>query len=233
MLKSMKHHMLMKLQTRYNENQIMFLEHCTFLDPRLKSQVKDMDDGPFIDRVTSIAENYTDFFQATESQRMENIEKPTFSHTRRNEPQAATSSSSSSKTGEKPKNVHDLFMDSDSDDDENTISSRNELKDKIIAELDIYKQIHLKSDVKTKVKLLEWWQQRRHDYPNLFKAVRGMLSTPATSVPSERVFSEAGYISRARRSNIHPKNVNRFLFIKKNRSYIPENIIDFFSEDEQ
>ena len=80
--------------------------------------------------------------------------------------------------------------------------------------------------------LINWWQECKHEYPNLFKAVRGMLCTPATSVPSERVFSEAGYISRARRSNIEPVNVDRFLFLKRNKKYLPHNILDFFPPDE-
>ena len=80
--------------------------------------------------------------------------------------------------------------------------------------------------------LINWWQERKHEYPNLFKAVRGMFCTPATSVPSERIFSEAGYISRARHSKIEPVNVDRYLFIKRNKQYLPENIQDFFPSEE-
>ena len=54
-----------------------------------------------------------------------------------------------------------------------------------------------------------------------------MLCTPATSVPCERIFSEAGYISRAKRSRILPENLDKILFIKKNKQYLPTNITDF------
>ena len=54
------------------------------------------------------------------------------------------------------------------------------------------------------------------------ETVKALLHTPATSVPSERVFSEAGYIARARRSRILPKNVNKFIFIKKNFKYMTD-----------
>ena len=63
-----------------------------------------------------------------------------------------------------------------------------------------------------------------------------MLHTPATSVPSERIFSEAGYIARARRSKILPRNLNKFIFIKKNMKYIPEltkeHLVQEMADDE-
>ena len=59
-----------------------------------------------------------------------------------------------------------------------------------------------------------------------------MLCTPATSVPSERFFSEAGYISRAKRSRILPVNLDKYLFIKRNKLYLPENTQDYFNSEE-
>ena len=41
-------------------------------------------------------------------------------------------------------------------------------------------------------------------------------------MPSERIFSEAGYIARARRSRILPKNLNKFIFIKRNMKYMTD-----------
>ena len=38
MIKSMKSHMLQKLNSRYNDIQIEYLSHCTFLDPRFKNK---------------------------------------------------------------------------------------------------------------------------------------------------------------------------------------------------
>ena len=56
-----------------------------------------------------------------------------------------------------------------------------------------------------------------------------MLCTPATSVPCERIFSEAGYISRAKRSRILPENLDKILFIKKKLKYLPTNITEVFN----
>lgn len=39
---------------------------------------------------------------------------------------------------------------------------------------------------------------------------------PATSVPSERIFSKAGQIVSQRRNRLSPKNVNILIFLNKN-----------------
>ena len=81
--------------------------------------------------------------------------------------------------------------------------------------------------------LLKWWKDYKGQFPCLFQAVKGLLGTPATSVPSERIFSEAGYIARARRSRIIPQNLNKFTFLKKNLKYVPElSKQDLLSVDE-
>ena len=73
---------------------------------------------------------------------------------------------------------------------------------------------------------------RKLEYPYLFKAVKATLCTPATSVPSERIFSEAGYISHARRSKILPVNLDKYLFIKRNKHYLPDKTQDYFTSEE-
>ena len=80
--------------------------------------------------------------------------------------------------------------------------------------------------------LIAWWKERRIEYPFLFKAVRCLLCTPATSVPSERIFSEAGYIARAKRSKIMPRNLDKYLFIKRNKKLLPENTKDYFVDED-
>jgi len=39
---------------------------------------------------------------------------------------------------------------------------------------------------------------------------------PATSVPSERIFSKAGQIVSQRRNRLSPKNVDVLIFLNKN-----------------
>ena len=74
MIKSMKAHMLIKLDSRYNEDQKEYLSQCSFLDPRLKKSVH-FDMGAFTDRVKDIVLSYTEIIHATEDQTLENIEK--------------------------------------------------------------------------------------------------------------------------------------------------------------
>ena len=92
MIKSMKIHMLNKLESRYSKPQIEYLSQCTFLDPRFKKTVS-FDLQSFTERVKDIALSYTEIIHDTESQSLENIENPSFSntHTRRELPTASTS----------------------------------------------------------------------------------------------------------------------------------------------
>ena len=62
---------------------------------------------------------------------------------------------------------------------------------------------------------LEWWRKHEAHLPRLSKLAKKYLAIPATSVPSERVFSKAGELVSARRANLKPKNVDMILFLNK------------------
>ena len=63
---------------------------------------------------------------------------------------------------------------------------------------------------------LNWWRENCSIYPLLSPLARAYLSIPATSIPSERVFSTAGDIVSAQRSQLLPENVDMLIFLKKN-----------------
>ncbi|XP_065103982.2 E3 SUMO-protein ligase ZBED1-like [Paramisgurnus dabryanus] len=65
---------------------------------------------------------------------------------------------------------------------------------------------------------LKWWRENSSKYPLLSPLVKAYFSIPATSVPSERVFSTAGDIVTAQRSQLLPENVDMLIFLKKNMS---------------
>ncbi|XP_039516037.1 zinc finger BED domain-containing protein 4-like [Pimephales promelas] len=63
---------------------------------------------------------------------------------------------------------------------------------------------------------LEWWRTNEPTYPHIAKLAKHYLAVPATSVPSERVFSTAGDIVTASRSSLSADNVDKLIFLTKN-----------------
>ncbi|XP_053595399.1 E3 SUMO-protein ligase ZBED1-like [Microplitis demolitor] len=74
---------------------------------------------------------------------------------------------------------------------------------------------------------LLWWNSKRHKFPLLSRFARKYLAIPASSTPSERVFSTAGNIISAKRSCLLPENANLLIFLYQNR-----DIIDEFTESQ-
>ncbi|GBC04414.1 hypothetical protein RclHR1_05670016 [Rhizophagus clarus] len=68
---------------------------------------------------------------------------------------------------------------------------------------------------------LVWWRDHRSSYPILSKLAQKYLSIPFTSVPSERLFSDAGNHISAKRTRLAPELVDRILFLKRNSIYFP------------
>lgn len=63
---------------------------------------------------------------------------------------------------------------------------------------------------------LSWWKANELTLPELSRLAKKYLACPATSTPSERLFSKAGQLICQRRANISDKNINRVLFVNKN-----------------
>ncbi|XP_077367138.1 E3 SUMO-protein ligase ZBED1-like [Festucalex cinctus] len=58
---------------------------------------------------------------------------------------------------------------------------------------------------------LHWWASRAATHPELSVLARKYLSSPATSVPCERLFSLAGHIVTKKRAALSAANVNRLV----------------------
>ena len=81
-------------------------------------------------------------------------------------------------------------------------------------ELDMYV---LSPQVENKgINVLTWWRDNQVIYPNLCRVARKYVCVPATSVPSERVFSSAGLIVSDRRACLKPEKVNQLVFLNQN-----------------
>ena len=63
---------------------------------------------------------------------------------------------------------------------------------------------------------LDWWKSNGARYPRLLNVALKYLGVPATSVPSERIFSKAGEIVSRRRSSFHPSSVDMLVHLSKN-----------------
>ena len=65
--------------------------------------------------------------------------------------------------------------------------------------------------------ILKWWKSATETYPKLARIV---LAIPATSAPSERVFSIAGLTINAKRSSLAPSSVDKVVFVHENASIV-------------
>lgn len=61
-----------------------------------------------------------------------------------------------------------------------------------------------------------WWKEKKEVFPILKEMAKKFLSAPASSVYSERTFSEVGNIYDESRSNLLPRNAEKLLFIHHN-----------------
>lgn len=72
---------------------------------------------------------------------------------------------------------------------------------------------------------LNWWHTQTETYKRLSILARCILAIPASSAPSERVFSIAGVILNSRRSSLSPHVVDKVIFVHENK-YLCDNDID-------
>jgi hypothetical protein len=63
---------------------------------------------------------------------------------------------------------------------------------------------------------LFWWNQKKVILPNLAIQARVYLAIPATSVPSERLFSSAGNVFTKKRNRLSQNNLHNILFLREN-----------------
>ncbi len=80
---------------------------------------------------------------------------------------------------------------------------------------------YLKEDkIKFDQNPFEWWANKKSKYPILSRMARIYLAVPATSTPSERLFSDARNLLTSKRSKINSELFKRMIFLKRNSSKI-------------
>lgn len=65
---------------------------------------------------------------------------------------------------------------------------------------------------------ISWWKQNSTKYPRLSVLAQCYLALPATSVPSERIFSSAGLILTKLCSRLSTFCVDQIIFLNKNKN---------------
>lgn len=65
---------------------------------------------------------------------------------------------------------------------------------------------------------LKWWSENEGRFPTLSKLAKSFLCIPATSTPSERIFSAAGNICSQKRASLSPRHVEMLTFLAMNKS---------------
>ena len=101
------------------------------------------------------------------------------------------------------------------------------LEDKVTAELAHYRALPVMPGKKTDaagkivhVNPLLWWRDQQEKLPIMSKLARRVLCIPATSAPSERVFSAAGLTIAHRRASLNAENAAALIFLHDSWSEI-------------
>lgn len=93
---------------------------------------------------------------------------------------------------------------------------------KVQREIDRYVDapLDVASMTKNDFSVLNWWKDNSGMFPLMSQLAKKFLCIPASSTPSERVFSLAGNIVTQKRSMLLPENVNKLIFINMNKKYL-------------
>ena len=91
-----------------------------------------------------------------------------------------------------------------------------EATDRARAELTMYKaepSLPLQREDRSYNNPLEWWRLKAQQFPLLSELAIRYLCIPATSAPSERIFSSAGLTIAKERSRLDPSTANELVFL--------------------
>ena len=97
-------------------------------------------------------------------------------------------------------------------DEQPTVSSSS-LRNTVQEEYDAWLRL---SDVMASLDPLEWWKIHCTQFPTIGKLARKYLAIPASSAPSERVFSRAKLIQDRQRWSLLPQRLEASIMLKHN-----------------
>jgi hypothetical protein len=111
----------------------------------------------------------------------------------------------------------------DVDDDMDSISSQPRTIDELIMEEIAAYKLDRGQPMFTNEEYndpLQWWREHAKKYPYLWKLAGIILAIPATSAPSERVFSAAANIINKKRVQLKPETLDVMIFLRGNSDFV-------------
>jgi hypothetical protein len=105
-------------------------------------------------------------------------------------------------------------------------TSQNTIFDELLGSTQIINDNELEkylniTNVAGNIDPLIWWKEKKNDFPNLAILASKYLCLSATSVPSERLFSDVGNHITNKRNRLSSKIVSDILFLKRNMKLFP------------
>ena len=111
------------------------------------------------------------------------------------------------------------IMGSDDEDENDFRDGGGRIKEKIKQEIKCYRnepKVPYKSGTTGKfTNVLEWWKYNERHYPMLASLARIVLCMPATSAPSERIFSLASLVISKKRGRTDPETAGNIIFLNE------------------
>ena len=115
---------------------------------------------------------------------------------------------------QKPKSVLDMLLGSDDEEElEDEDPGQDQRENAVRNEVLVY--FGEKSIPKDK-NPLQWWKENETKFPALALVAKSYLAAPATSTPSERLFSAAGTIVSKKRASLTKEHVDMLTFLHSN-----------------
>ncbi|XP_057186575.1 E3 SUMO-protein ligase ZBED1 [Triplophysa rosa] len=198
--KDLKRLMKSDLESRYTDDAKKVMDLISFVDPRFKG-------------------SFSEDLEATVNFCTEEASKLTFQTVSEGLAQTEqTSTASPTPTSENQRQslatlLNKITSTRQQRAEEGEHSSTLSLNSKIEAEVKVYISVPV---IKSETEPLQWWSLHTEELPHLAAVAQKFLCIPATSVPSERVFSASGHILSPLRAKLKPEKVNMLTFLHFN-----------------
>ncbi|XP_039883193.1 E3 SUMO-protein ligase ZBED1-like isoform X1 [Simochromis diagramma] len=196
------------LQKRYqDENLQKFLKEATMMDPRFKGRLDGEAATDIWDRLEKAA-----VANATVAVAQPPTEDPK-AHSEVDDADMDKPEKYLSKVQKSP--LEKLFEDEDRELQQAASQAGRvpSVTEQVHKELQIYKRL---PGITSGQDPVAWWWSKRDTLPNLSALSEKYLCVPASSTPSERVFSCAGHAISQERCRIAPEKANMIIFLQKN-----------------